>query len=134
MTPSTIPNKEQFENMVDSFKKTKEEFTTKMKAEFNTFFKEFFRMNPDISQVEWTQYTPYFSDGDENIFRAKFYDVLKLDKNMPPEDYERLSEVENELEKVLYSIPKEIYKDMFGDHVCVTATSEGFDVEEFEHN
>lgn len=132
MTQSTIPNKEQIENMVDSFKKTKEEFTSKMKTEFNAFFKEFFRMNPDISQVKWNQYTVYFNDGDECKFSTRFYDILDLDSSMPKDDYERLQKIETELEKVLESIPDDIYKDMFGDHVSIIATVEGFDIDSYE--
>ena len=127
-------SQEEIQQMVEDFKQTKEEFTEKMTKKFNEFFKNFFDKNPEISVVKWQQYTPYFNDGDECVFRTYFYDVLELDSNMPEEDYKRLSAIQNDLEKTLKSIPKEIYKDMFGDHCQVTATVDGFDVIEYEHD
>lgn len=126
--------KEKITEMVEVFKKQKEEFTEKMKGEFNNFFKEFFAINSDISQVQWTQYTSYFNDGEPTYFSTHFYDVLRLDEDMPKEEYERLKEIESELEDLLNSIPGEIYKDMFGDHVEVTATADGFDVSEYSNH
>lgn len=59
---------------------------------------------------------------------------MRLDEDMPKEEYERLKEIESELEDLLNSIPGEIYKDMFGDHVEVTATADGFDVSEYSNH
>lgn len=128
--------KQQIEEMVDSFKKTKEEFTNKMKYTFGLFFKEFFNDNPKIKEVKWTQYTPYFNDGDTCTFRTHFYDVLQIDEmeNITAEEQKQFEKVEKELEKLLYSIPKEIYLDMFGDHSEVTATADGFDVSDCDHD
>ena len=126
--------KEKIEEMVEVFKKQKEEFSEKMKKEFNNFFKEFFEQHPEITEVKWSQYTPYFSDGDPCVFSANFYDILQLDSDMPKDEYKRLSKIEDELEQLLNSIPDEIYLDMFGDHCEVIATINGFDVVEYEHD
>ena len=35
---------------------------------FGELFKSFFEENPEINSVQWTQYTPYFNDGEECVF------------------------------------------------------------------
>lgn len=54
------------------------------------------------------------------------------------EEYKlELTEIEatkiSEIIKILGKIPDEVYMGMFGDHVKITATREGFQVDEYEH-
>ena len=38
---------------------------------FKDVTKEFFETNPSIKAIVWTQYTPYFNDGDECLFSVQ---------------------------------------------------------------
>ena len=39
-----------------------------MKESMKDIFKTFFDTHPDVKTVHWTQYAPYFNDGDECVF------------------------------------------------------------------
>jgi hypothetical protein len=134
-----------------------------IKAEFRTFFEQY----PDITSVVWTQYTPYFNDGDECIFgmhEMEFKNdgetsysygedcvVRQLAKTvekrydyntrsyLPPlresltEDEQKLVNAAADLRSLCYGL-KENMKIIFGDHVQVVATRDGFDVSEYNHD
>ena len=134
--------------------------------------KEFFETNPSIKAIVWTQYTPYFNDGDTCEFSVHepYYSNAKGDQI---EDLSRHGDYSGEDEGVwaedtwiltgdsqycvdrrkeidltgvdLQSVAafskmisssdmEEILKEMFEDHVTVSATRDGFDVEEYEHD
>lgn len=60
-------------------------------------FKDFFDKNPNIHGVVWTQYTPYFMDGDPCVFTIH-EPVFLIDKSEPvvadldPEDYDEVGD------------------------------------------
>ena len=134
----------------------------------NSAFKEFFEIVPEIAAITWTQYTPYFNDGDTCVFRvddfwfvpdfmmqewkedgggyAEEYSIILYGDDpyycyigmegveLPSsERMKHISETCKVVEKMLYSIPSEVYQNLFGDHVCVAVTKNGIDVEEYEH-
>lgn len=128
---------------------------------FKLAFKEFFEANPEVNVVGWRQYTPYFNDGEPCEFNcyasyafvsnAKDYTAISYgeyegeEENIwiDDDDYgdhnEELipeSVVENAeaLRGLLSKIDDDVFLDMFGDHVQVFATREGFDVQEFSHD
>src|SRR5580700_546590 len=80
------------ESLVAEYTKVKEDFIEKSKNAMRTAFKEFFEANPDIDQVTWLQYTPYFNDGDACVFgvRDKYFtlakDAVDLSDDGHPED------------------------------------------------
>lgn len=106
-----------------------------------------------IESVRWTQYTPYFNDGDPCIFGISDVSVKMSDEVDEDEDngyvesysmmdyrtkvakpqyagvYEALQALEDQ---------KECFEDFlqasFGDHAQVTATRAGFDVQFYEHD
>jgi len=51
-----------------AFEEKKRVFVEELRREFPAMFKELFAQAPNLKSVGWTQYTPYFSDGDECIF------------------------------------------------------------------
>jgi hypothetical protein len=53
-----------------NYKKVREEFVKKLVPQFAEVFEQFFAENPNVGGVVWTQYTPYFNDGDECVFRV----------------------------------------------------------------
>lgn len=139
-------------------------------------FVDFFNAHPEATSIRWTQYTPYFNDGEACTFSRNdlkltvnpngFSDDVKdrlsdedecavyvltsidesLDYNQryhadcagrqklraltPSEkqlvdDFDELSSACAEIEKV--------FKTVFGDHVRVEATREGFNITEYDH-
>lgn len=103
-----------------------------------------FDKNPNIIAVKWTQYTPWFNDGEPCNFNVHTYDLLFTDISGDEcqaydinEDY-FTGESLSELEDIFESVPNEFFEIAFGDHVSVKAsvTSESveFDVEEYDHD
>jgi hypothetical protein len=57
-----------FDQMINEQRELQKKFQEQGRALFKEIFKEFFDKNPSITVVKWTQYTPYFNDGDECVF------------------------------------------------------------------
>lgn len=52
-------------------------------------FKQIFEEYPKVGKVQWTQYTPYFNDGDECVFGVNEWEILSQDElENPDEEYE----------------------------------------------
>lgn len=114
-------------------------------------FKSFFDSHPECIGLRWTQYTPYFNDGEECVFGVHEFNVKMT--NSPPDsgdDGDGFEDAygwgDNKERKAsepfksaaaaarkLQAVGKEVYRIAFGDHVKVTATREGFEVEEYDH-
>lgn len=139
----------------------KANYQTRGKQIFKLAFKEFFDANPEVNVVGWRQYTPYFNDGEPCEFNcyasyafvsnAKDYGQIEYGEyNGEDEsvwisdgDYGDLNEelipqsvLDNAdaLRSLLAKIDDSVFLDMFGDHVQVFATREGFDVQEYSHD
>lgn len=148
-------------------------------------FKEIFKKHPELESFSWTQYTPYFNDGDECVFSAhtdyisingsdhdessyelrQFLDVLhnpkkeiaRLQKRIEEckkEKYsysyleDEIKNIENgsieetrnklaileDISQILSSIDNDCYRSIFGDHVRVTVTKDGWSTESYEHD
>lgn len=162
-----------FDDLIAEQNALKAKFQTEAQALFKETMKDFFDKNPGITALKWSQYTPYFNDGAECIFRVN--DVVFT--NASPDELEYVStwgDYEGEDETVWVAqgikyalnsnylkeeadkiraaggfdidsceliskmIPsyemEDIMKEMFGDHVAVVATREGFDVNDHEHD
>ena len=128
---------------------------------FKLAFKEFFEANPEVNVVGWRQYTPYFNDGEpcefsttasyafisnakdyENINYSEYegkdegiwindYDYGDLNEELIPESVLANAEA---LRGLLSKIDDDVFLDMFGDHVQVFATRDGFDVQDYSHD
>ena len=148
-------------------------------------FKEVFKKHPELKSFSWTQYTPYFNDGDECVFNAhtdyisindseheenayevrQFLDTLhnpqkeinrlqkriaEHDANKYDSDYlkEEIKRIQNgsiedtrnklsileDISQILSSIDNDSYKSIFGDHVKITVTKDGWSTETYEHD
>src|SRR6267154_5517989 len=77
------------ETLVEEYTKTKEKFVEKSKNAMRTAFKEFFDSNPDIDKITWTQYTPYFNDGDPCVFGVQemYFTLAKDEVDISELDY-----------------------------------------------
>jgi hypothetical protein len=62
--------------IVDDFIKAQEEFQTKAQASMKEAFKAIFDAYPGIQGFRWTQYAPYFNDGEECVFSVNEISVF----------------------------------------------------------
>lgn len=163
-----------FEQLIADQAELQRKFQTQAQGLFKDITKEFFEKNPGITGVVWTQYTPYFNDGDTCEFSVG--DATFTNAPVDELGDVRWGEYEGETEGVwaadnigyVLESDREYYQDtknailaaggvdaescllfskamgssemedvmqaMFGDHVKVIATRDGFDVEEYEHD
>jgi hypothetical protein len=115
---------------------------------------EFIKSNPEVKQIKWTQYTPYFNDGEACVFGVRgfgfYFDGDDLDDHWGDHEiygeydskynadtrakctkatYEACMNLESELHKLQDSL-----QDLFGDHVEVTVTADGVETSEYDHD
>lgn len=138
-----------------AFEEKKKAFVEELRKEFPTMFAPLFEKSKRIKSISWTQYTPFFNDGDSCEFgvNTDLGDYVNRDidseddedddngnNNWTSEyykdDYDPVeAAILGEFEEVLESIPEEFMKDLFGDHVRVTITKDGkIDVSEYDHD
>lgn len=150
-----------FDKLLDEQRELQKKFQATAQALFKETTKEFFDKNPNVTAIVWTQYTPYFNDGDTcefNVNDATF-------TNAPDPENVRWGEYDGDEEKaadgseifawegwgdapedlnvdmcnsfsrmICSSEMEDVMKAMFGDHVKVVATREGFDVDDYDHD
>lgn len=114
-----------------------------------------FEKHPNLDRFSWTQYTPYFNDGDECVFRAgtnypavvmkddefgedaDYHDFEDDDYYINKQPRESLSEgdlARLDVIELLSQFDEDTYKDVFGDHTRVVVTRDGIETEEYEHD
>jgi len=99
----------------------------------------------EVESFSWTQYTPYFNDGDVCEFGAhidyphiegfnEYGENFKVDeeeweaaKIAPKEKYQLVRDFLRQFEE-------DDYLFMFGDHAEVTVTATNIEVEDYEHD
>lgn len=144
--------------LFDELTALKEAYDTKLAEEgedaVKELFKEFFEANPKAAAVSWRQYTPYFNDGDPCYFRVgemslhlhedededeeededydpdNGYDSYSLSASEDPE----LKKTGEAFDKLVDTLPEDILEYVFGDHVTISATAEGFEISEYDHD
>lgn len=139
----------------------KKQYQAEAQVLFKDLFSEFFEQNSEVRAVGWQQYTPYFNDGEACIFSTtvdyawatntentndiRYGDYVGDDSDtvwVYDPNYGDFNEVAipfsvsaemQALTKILSKIDDKVYEDLFGDHVQVIVTRDGFDTVEFEH-
>jgi hypothetical protein len=154
-----MAKKSNIENLIASFQEQQTKFREMMQKEFKKTFSEFFKEVPECTAVIWTQYSPYFNDGEECVFRV----YSSTFTNCPVDQLEYIGcgeyvgEEENiwtygddsygdgpqhnirpamdALDRLIHCREMSgILQAMFGNHVEVTATAEGFDIDDYDHD
>lgn len=124
---------------------------------FKDASKDLFEKHPNLEEFSWSQYTPYFNDGEECTFSANT-EYIKItmsanaasttdDEDDDDSDFDsydvkgkRRSEyTEREAAGVdalalLAIFEEDDYKAMFGDHVEVTVSRRGVGTDEYSHD
>ena len=147
-----------FDELLEKQRALQQEFQTTAQQLFKETTKEFFELNPMVNAIVWTQYTPYFNDGDTCEFSvgcATFtnsdgsdirwgeyngdeegvwcYGADCYNEETPPEGFD--SDLCDSFDSMIQSAEmQDVMKAMFGDHVQVFATREGFDVNDHDHD
>lgn len=101
-----------------------------------------FDAHPEANAVRWRQYTPYFNDGNACTFGVGETGV-RFGDDEESGDYEDgfvsswdLSEDADKkaVFEAMPDIPDDVLLAVFGDHVVVTVTRDGCEVEEYNHD
>ena len=56
------------ESFIEEYNQYRQEFAKKAKAKLKEVLSDFWDKNPAINVIVWTQYAPYFNDGEVCIF------------------------------------------------------------------
>lgn len=123
----------------------RKEMSEQGKSALQQDFKEFFDANPKILAVRWKQYTPYFNDGDPCTFSVHEPYISLEGANEEGGDYDDgfYNDYNDEVSKAVWKpfdkfwgevCVEEVFQTVFDDHVRVTASRDGFDVEEYDHD
>ena len=142
-----------FQAELVAFEAKKKELARQLQQDFGKVTAELFARYPLLGSFQWRQYTPYFNDGDTCEFGVR-NDEIDITYNGIDFDYvgqysftsykgetQDTEEARQPLFKECYeaihgllkSIPDELYKEGFGDHVRVTVTANGVDVDDYDH-
>ncbi len=124
------------------------------KQDFSKITNVFFDAVPRIKSLTWTQYTPYFMDGDPCEFGIN--DIyFATDENEDVESYRDFSNPNGQFSDSLYSLKnlvtqqelelcqkmsaiihgnEELMESIFGDHALIVLRASGVEVQEYEHD
>lgn len=119
------------DELVNSYHAAKERLVNEVKPHFIEVFKSIFEKYPEVNNVAWSQYTPYFMDGEVCEFSVNCYD-LYINNTYCEDQY---SDGSSEFQGLLTRMPSEIMLGIFGDHVKVTVHKGGvMETEEYDHD
>ncbi len=138
----------------EKIKQLKTEMTSEVKEKLKLIFNEIFLSFPQIENLNWAQYTPYFNDGDPCEFRFSGLNVkLKPEyvKNREAYESEEQGFDLTDLEHYAHSLPlnlietleglnstlylsEDLLEDIFGDHAEVIVTPEKLEVLDYSHD
>lgn len=151
-------------DMQKELQAVKAEFSKRATAEFTKAINQIFVEYPQLETIAWTQYSPYFNDGEECTFSVhastfsnapadefnlwgEFEDVEQAQEkqywaigdNWYDNEHiaapEGLAAVHSEFDRILQSSEfEDILHEMFGNHVKVICTKTGIDTEEHDHD
>lgn len=144
-------------DLTEAFNRQRQEIIEKMKPNFHSLFKPFLTANPDVKELVFEAYTPYFNDGDTCEYS---FNELRIVLNSDEEDswdwdygwsedelrYSRTldattkSKLENlfaqlkPIDTAFHQIPEEVMEGIVGDHVRVKITTSGIETEDYDHD
>lgn len=152
---------ESFENIKQEFLKAKRLLANELKDKLHKSFSDVFELNPKIKAVSWTQYTPYFMDGDTCTFSINEVNFLTFIPQYPREDYSDFTDDEENVTEEDFAVNsyklhtvgltpegidalkrfntfinnnEDLMEEAFGDHVHILMTVDHLEIEEYEHD
>jgi hypothetical protein len=130
-----MKNKDKYKEAQESIKKLRNEARKAAKGYFNEASKEFFTKYPELKSFSWTQYTPYFNDGEECTFSVNAYSEsigINGENGYNIED-PALQKIQEDISEFIKSFDEDDLKDMFGDHSEITVTKDGASTDSYDH-
>jgi hypothetical protein len=121
-------------------------YRNEMKKLVHNVFNAYFESFPEVKTIHWTQYTPYFNDGDEcvftindiNISTKPYNEILNVyDEDEDDVTAELLDALEST--KEFSHIKDFIYENenyfnyVFGDGYWIKVSRDGYHIEEYDH-
>jgi len=129
---------EQYKAAKAEMKAAIEEANTVVKEVFQKAAKSLFADNAELVSFSWTQYTPYFNDGEECVFGAHI-DYPEVNGEDPwfaqtDENQEKMKGLQKKVTAFLQVFDRDDFKSMFGDHCKISVTPAEIEVEDYEHD
>lgn len=132
---------EKFAEFKKAYEEAKISMLEKAGAAFKELVSDIFKQFPDLKSFGWTQFTPYFNDGDTCSFRVYTNNIYINDPGFDDElndgeelSYERYKKIEKVISQFLKDVDDDILFDMYGDHSKITIRRDGTaEIEEYEH-
>ena len=116
--------------LLQSIKEKHEAAIAESRAAFHQECQSVFTQFPAVKSFGWRQYTDYFNDGDECHFYVREY-TLKINGEQEYENTDALEKEVTYLTSLIQTLPSDVMKSMFGDHVEITVSPEGVQVDEY---
>lgn len=141
---------------LEKFYSLRDKIENEVKEGLGKAIGEILKDSDKIEKIGWTQYTPWFNDGDtcyfsvnsddldingvdhweieddQNFFDEKYWSKGSMRKN--PMYIEKEGRILEKIKELISSIPEEILQGAIGDHVQVTVDKEGnLKTEEYDH-
>ena len=136
-----------------NIEKLRKENKEKVESIFKSAALELFVEHPVLKSISWSQYTPYFNDGDPCYFSSNYNDAtikfVTSDESDDedededdgwPEGFDKSSATPEQLKagkqvnKFLANFDDDDMETLFGDHVKVIITKDGIEVEDYDHD
>lgn len=139
---------ENLQEFREEFEKSRAQFTERARKIFTESLKQLFADNPNLGEVSWTQYTPYFNDGDECTFGVSSVEFFTAAAITATEDYrweggdighDEETEDMKAVRSFIYN-QDDLMEALYGDHVQVIIQrgkepgSLVVEVEEYQHD
>jgi len=129
---------EKIKASIAEFDAKRKELIAELQVQFGPMLKPLFEEYPEVNEISWQQYTPYFNDGDSCEFGVRNDDIYingEDEWDMDEEDRKKFAPAKKAFEDLLTSIPEDFYKDLFGDHMTVIIKSDcTVETEEYDHD
>lgn len=115
--------KEQIESVKGQMSEIGEKF-------FSKKFKDIFKKYPNLEEICWSAFTPYFNDGEPCVFSSN-HNYAEFSFHEDKEDNE---EAESEVESFLSKFDDELMQALLGDEVTITINKKGITISECSHD
>lgn len=79
------------QNIQNEYAEIKKKYQDQLQEKFKLVLNEIFKENPSLLAIEWTQFTPYFNDGDACIFGVQEVGFYIKGPNFDEKDLKKLS-------------------------------------------
>ena len=110
------------------------------RAVFGEMCADLFKKYPTLELFSWTQYTPYFNDGDTCEFGVNSdcdikWDGVEYEAYATDDEPADVEKCKQEVSSLISATPEDALQGMFGDHCRVTVPRKGKpSTDDYEHD